>query len=61
MVIGLTAQHHHVSLNSLIALRTGDTDSARFEVIARIGTLDPRVFVDELRRAGIVVSSANER
>jgi acetoin utilization protein AcuB len=60
-VIGLTAERHHVTVNSLIAFRAEDGGSVGYEVIVRVGTIDPRVFVDELRRDGIVVSSADER
>ena len=61
VVLGSAAEHHHVSINSLIAFHREDTEPVVHDVVLRVGTIDPRVFVDELRRAGIVVSSADER
>jgi len=61
VVLGATAEHQHVSINSLIAFRGEDTQAVGYDVVLRVGTIDPRVFVDELHRAGIAVSSADER
>ena len=61
VVLGSMAEHHHVSVNSLIAFRSEDTEPMDYDVVLRVGTIDPRVFVDELRRAGITVSTADER
>lgn len=59
-VLGSTAEHHHVSINSLIAVRDESIGHVGHHLVVRIGTIDPRVFVDELRRAGIVVLSPDE-
>jgi acetoin utilization protein AcuB len=60
-VLGHCAEQHHVSVNSLIAYRAEDTGPVGYAVVLRVGTIDPRAFVDELRQAGIAVSSADAR
>jgi acetoin utilization protein AcuB len=60
VVLGSTAEHHHVSINNLIAVHDENGGPAGYDLVLRIGTMDPRAFIDELRRAGIVVSSPDE-
>jgi hypothetical protein len=49
-----------VSINNLIAVHDENSGPAGYDLVQRIGTMDPRAFIDELRRAGIVVSSPDE-
>jgi acetoin utilization protein AcuB len=60
VVLGSTAQHQHVRINSLISIRGETPDALTCDMVMRVGTMDPRGFVAELREAGIIVSSADE-
>jgi acetoin utilization protein AcuB len=60
VTLGSAAEHQHVRINSLIAARGERQEAIGYDVILRIGTIDPRGFVADLRQSGIIVSSADE-
>jgi acetoin utilization protein AcuB len=59
-VLASMAQQHHVSINSLIALPGGENAAAGYTVVLRVGSIDPRQFIEGLRRADIHLSSTDE-